>query len=406
MLSASDIGLIALTSGGCTAATFLVALLAVRVNRRGTIASQFGIIVVAAIVAIVGSTVAIGIEMYLSGHDLTILLTVLAIAAILSLLAASAVARLARHSLAALRDSARRLGDGEVVAPDGAQWKEFADLSSQLAETSERLTAARLELERLDATRRRFFAWTSHDLRTPLAGITALAEALEDGAVEDPDDYIRMIGVQARAMNQLVDDLFELSRIDSGTLKLRLQPIELRDLVSEAVADVRPHAEARDIDLVYESAGVAELTVDPQRFVRVVVNLLTNAIRYAPPGSAVLIEARRTTDESIELTVTDHGDGVHPGDLERMFEAGWRAGDARSPGVHGQGAGIGLAIVRGIVLAHGGEVRARRLDERFQVVVSLPDRSSRPAPGADRSVPALGKESAASSRPSVALSPS
>ncbi|MGV8859286.1 sensor histidine kinase [Rhodoglobus sp.] len=375
ILNANELLQILATAAACTAMVMVAAMIVLRLNRRRTIAFQFTIVVIAAILSIAVSTVVITAQMHFSTHDLQVVLGVVAISALMSLVAALVSGRAVHRAFAALRDSVARVGAGDVVAADSGTWKEVAEVSTQLSEASERLAAARDEIARLDASRRQFFAWISHDLRTPLTGISALAEALDAGTVDDPSDYLRQIRAQVGTMNRLVDDLFELSLIQSGTLKLRPENIELLDIVSDAVADVSQLAAARGIQISHAGVEGRMLWADPHELTRVVVNLLTNSIRYSPADSQILVSADQRDDTSLVLSVLDQGSGVASEDLSHMFEIGWRATEARTPEQHSggsPGAGLGLAIVRGIVEAHGGGVNAENHPDGFRLSVALP----------------------------------
>ncbi|QHC59570.1 HAMP domain-containing sensor histidine kinase [Rathayibacter sp. VKM Ac-2760] len=373
MLTGADILLVVSTTAVCTALVSALALLVLRINRNGSLASQLAVVVVATVAAITGSTIAIAGEMYVSPHDLSVLIWVALVSAAMSLAAALLIGRLGRRRIALLRDSARRVGDGGVVEADAGGWRELAELSAELADTSARLAAARAEVEQLDAARRQFFAWISHDLRTPLAGVRALAEALEAGVAADPAAYLRRLREQTDTMNRLVDDLFELSRLHTGALQLRRESVELLDIVSGAVADVRELALARRIRISHAGVAGQLLWADPHELTRVVVNLLANGIRHAPEGSEILVSADRDDRDRLILSVLDHGSGVAAEDLGRMFEVGWRASTTRSSDEPGSsGAGLGLAIVRGIVEAHGGDVRAAHVPDGFRLDVILP----------------------------------
>ncbi|QAY64000.1 HAMP domain-containing histidine kinase [Xylanimonas allomyrinae] len=374
MLSAHDLALILATAAVCTGGVTLLALLALRWGRRRTIAFQTIVIVAATLASVVVSTSAIAAEMYLSRHDLEVLFWVIGISACLSMAAALLGTRAVRRALSTIEVSVERVGDGAVVAADDHAGREIATLSAQLADTSRRLAAARADLEQLDASRRQFFAWISHDLRTPLTGVSALAESLEDGGVENPGDYLRRIRTQVSRMSRMVDDLYELSQLQSGALRLRTEEIVLLDVVSDAVADVATIAAARGIRLTHAGVEGQTLRADPHELTRVVVNLLSNSIRYAPQDSEVLITARRDQD-SLVLSVVDSGSGVKSEDLGRMFEIGWRADTARTPEAEAglnAGAGLGLAIVEGIVRAHGGQVSAEKLERGMRLNVALP----------------------------------
>lgn len=373
-LAASDLVLIFATVLGCTTVVTVAALLVLRLCPPRTITFRFTVVVTAAIAAIACSTVAVAALMYLSPHDLLVLLWVVGTSAVLSLAAALVTGREASVAFASLRRTVERVGDGDVVDAQTHRARELTDLSAQLADTSARLAAARSEVDELDASRRQFFAWVSHDLRTPLTGVSALAEALEDGAVDDPADYVRRIRMQVGTMNRLVDDLFELSQIHSGHVRLTPEDIELLDVVSDAVADVHQLAAAKDIRIVHVGIEGRMLRADPHKLTRVVVNLLTNSVRHAPAGSEILVSAAQH-DDRLVLSVLDQGGGVDAEHLTRMFEVGWRASTARTPepALSGSpGAGLGLAIVRGIVEAHGGDVRAEHAPQGFRLSVALP----------------------------------
>ncbi|TPW93047.1 HAMP domain-containing histidine kinase, partial [Schumannella luteola] len=224
--------------------------------------------------------------------------------------------------------------------------------------------------------------WISHDLRTPLSGMRALAEALEAGVVDDPEDYLRRIRAQVESMNRLVDDLFELSKIDSGMLRLHRESVVLLDIVSDAASDVQQLAAERGVRITHAGVEGHVLWADAHELSRVVTNLLGNAIRHAPEGSEILISASRGDDERLVLSVLDHGSGVASEDLGRMFEIGWRADAARTTDAASgaAGAGLGLAIVRGIARAHGGDVHAEHVPEGFRLNVVLPLTIPTPTP--------------------------
>ncbi|SKC37651.1 sensor histidine kinase [Krasilnikoviella flava] len=384
MLDAGDVGLIVLTTTACTAVVTGLALAVLRWNRRGPVASQVAVVVAAAVASIVASVVAVMVEMFISAHDLVVLSTVIVVSTVMSLAAAwLTTARAVRRSVGTLTRSAQRIADGGVVAPTAAGWREFDDLHTQLVDTSERLAATRLEIDKLDAARRQFFAWISHDLRTPLAGIRAMTEALDDDVAPDRDAYVRTIRAKVDTVTALVDDLFELSTLQSGTLRLERELVVLLDLVSDAVVDVRAAATRRGVRIVQSGVEGHLLWADPRELTRAIGNLLANAVRHAPAGTDILVSAHTRDDDHLVISVLDHGSGVDVTDLGHLFDVGWRANDARTtepppdtgpdagPST-GHGAGLGLAIVRGIVEAHGGEVAAAHVPDGFELAVMLP----------------------------------
>ncbi|KQY77951.1 histidine kinase [Microbacterium sp. Root1433D1] len=376
MLSAADVLLIVLTCllvAACVAALTLVLL---RVLRRRSVRAQLMLVASAGVVAMAASVVAISLEMYISTHDLTVLLAVIAVSLILGLATAWVVARAMRSSFDRLSASLDEVGRGGVIDAEQGGSRELDDLSAQLAEVSGKVDAASAELERLDSARRRFFAWISHDLRTPLTAVRALAESIEEGAADAPERFAGQVRVQVDTMSRMVDDLFELSTLTSGAVQLQTQQVDLLDVVSDAVADVAAAAARHGVRIVERGVGAHVLWADPHQLGRIIVNLLTNAIRHAPRGTEIVISATEIDRNRLVLGILDHGAGVAVEDLDRMFDVGWREDAARAAptdrdGV-ASGAGLGLSIARGLARAHGGEVFAERTDEGFRMNVLLP----------------------------------
>jgi signal transduction histidine kinase len=216
----------------------------------------------------------------------------------------------------------------------------------------------------------------SHDLRTPLAGIRAMAEALADGVVSDPDEaaeYARRIGRETERMAGMVDDLFQLSRITSGALRLTLSAVPLGEVVSEAVAAESARAARKGVRLTAADDVVWPVVLgsDPE-LARVVRNLVSNAVRHTPPDGTVMLAAG-TRDGRAWLGVQDGCGGIPEDDLARVFEVAFRGSVARSPHDGGDaGAGLGLAIARGLVEAHDGEIDARNHGDGCRFEVRLP----------------------------------
>jgi signal transduction histidine kinase len=313
--------------------------------------------------------------MYVSDHDFQVMLLVSAVAGLVGIAFAAAVGAAFSAWSRALRDEARRFGDsGEFVSP-GSGPAELHELSDELARTSVRLRESREREERLEESRRELVSWVSHDLRTPLAGLRAMTEALEDGLAEDPGRYHRQMRNEVDRMVRMVDDLFELSRIHAGVLRLSLQPVALGDLVSEALAGADPVARERKVRLGGTVEQGLELVGDPTELSRVLSNLVMNAIRHTPADGVVSIEGR-AVPEGIELSVVDGCGGLSDEDIERVFDVGWQGSAARTPGQPSlpgsTGAGLGLAIVKGIVEAHQGRVAVANEHAGCRFLVHLP----------------------------------
>ncbi len=213
------------------------------------------------------------------------------------------------------------------------------------------------ELRRTESVRRDFVANVSHELRTPVAVLKALVETLQDGTLEDPAaarDFLARMQAEVDSLARLVEELLELSRIESGQLRLRLQLVDLAEAVALAADRLRPHAERQGLRLVVRPAGGLPLVrADPERIQQVVMNLLHNAIKFTPPGGqiTVTIEPR---DGHVAVAVADTGIGVAPEDLPRLFERFYKADRSRGSG----GSGLGLAIAKHLVQVHGGRIWA------------------------------------------------
>lgn len=236
------------------------------------------------------------------------------------------------------------------------------------------LAAARESEREIEASRREMVAWVSHDLRTPLAGIRAMAEALEDGVAEDPQRYLTQMVGDVERMSAMLDDLLALSRLQSGALGLTLERINLADLVSENLAAARPLAATAHVHLTGSADGAVPATVDGREISRAVVNLVANAIRHTPPDGSVVLEAHADQDEAV-IAVTDECGGIDVDHLPRVFEPGWRGTEARTP-TQGEGAGLGLAIVRGVAEAHHGRVEVRNVGGGCRFEMRIPARSA------------------------------
>lgn len=232
---------------------------------------------------------------------------------------------------------------------------------------------ARDRERRAEAARRELVAWISHDLRTPLAGLRAMAEALEDGVVAEPAEvaeYHRRMRVETERLTAMVDDLFDLSRLHAGTLRLTPGPTVLADLVSDAVAAARPVARARGVHLAGRADPDAARLLSAASLSRVIANLVDNALRHTPPDGTVTLEAGAVPN-GIRVAVSDQCGGIPADDLPRLFEVGFRGSRARSPRDDG-GGGLGLAIARGLVEAAGGSVEVANSGGGCRFTVRLP----------------------------------
>jgi signal transduction histidine kinase len=326
---------------------------------------------------LLGSAVAAR-AMFVSSHDLRALLVILVGAVLVAVLGARRLGADVEQASRSLGDVTRRVGEPDpvpAVVPSRAP-AELSRLAAELDVMQERLAVARSREQRLEQSRRELVAWVSHDLRTPLAGIRAMVEALNDGVVDDEADvrrYLLTIQSESDRLAALVDDLFELSCIDGDTLRLNPEPTAIDELVSDTLASARPVAARKGVAL----NGPVPRPLDGERVLaavsipemsRVLRNLLDNAIRHTPPGGTVDVELCGDRDV-VELAVSDECGGIAAHDLDRVFELAYRGDTARSPG---GGAGLGLAIAKGLVEAHAGRISVRNEDRGCRFMVRLP----------------------------------
>jgi signal transduction histidine kinase len=364
-----DTLLIALYAFAGAALTGLAGAAVLRGIRRRSLTASLAVVAAVGVVAMLAGTLAVAWAMFLSPHDLKVVTTVVAMAAVVSLATALLLGRWVVARSRELTVAARSFGDGGAFAPPVQPGTAELDaLSRELAATSARLAESRERERALETSRRELVAWISHDLRTPLAGLRAMSEALEDGVAADPDRYLKQIRTEVERLNDMVGDLFELSRIHAGTLPLSPSRISLYDLVGDALAGADPLAREHGVRLVGAHVEPVPVEVDGREMSRVLGNLLVNAIRRTPADGTVAVAAERSPD-GVVVSVTDGCGGIPPEDLPRVFDTGWRGSDARTPPA---GAGLGLAIVRGIVEAHRGRAGVRNVPGGCRFEVTLP----------------------------------
>jgi signal transduction histidine kinase len=309
-----------------------------------------------------GAVLLSGWVMFHMGEDVKIL-AVTAASALTAVIAALVVARSIVGSIDRVRAASVELasGDLEARAPEGGP-TEVAELAASFNEMG-------ANLRRLFDTRRELVAWASHDLRTPLANMQAMLEALEDG-LGAPDEYVPVLLEQVRALSVLVDDLFELARIDAGALTLELHRLPVAPVISSTLRSVEAEARTRHVRLEAELDGAVTARFAPDKLERVLLNLLTNALHHTPSDGAVAVLVEPQRDE-VRVAVEDTGEGLNAEVRERMFERFWRADQSRSS----RGTGLGLAIARGLIEAHGGRIWAEeRAGGGARVCFTLPSR--------------------------------
>lgn len=334
-----DLTVFAIAAGIAAAVGLLGAWLAALGARRSPAWATLAAPLV--VVASVASGVSIGVwQMRLEGSQLQLVAVILAASGTVALVVGATVASQLRSA------DRRRVQDEE---------------------------ARRAEAE-LDAGRRELIAWVSHDLRSPLASIRAMSEALSDGVAPDPASYYERITAEADRTAAMVTDLLTLTSLQAGTVKLDDDLIDLFDLVSDAVATVRPIAAARTVEIAATCAPGVLVRGDTRQLARAVTNLTINAVRYTEPRTTVRIEAWAAAERGF-VRVSDECGGIATADLGSVMTPGWRSSAARTP-ESGTGAGLGLAVVEAVAMAHHGSVSVRNVSGGCEFVLSVPARRS------------------------------
>jgi signal transduction histidine kinase len=296
--------------------------------------------------------------MFASQHDLMLATVLLLFAGGIAMSVGYFLSVALTDRIVSLNGVAKKIARGELGARVPVTGNdEMASLARAFNEMAAQLEAADRKQRELDMLRRNLIAWAGHDLRTPLASIRAIVEALADGVVEDPETverYLHTAQREIRSLSLLIDDLFELAQIEAGGLRLELAPNSISDLISDTMESFSELAARQDVALEGSAEpGVDPVDMDAQQIGRVLSNLLGNALRHTPSGGMVQVHALRT-GEGVRVQIRDTGEGIDAEDLPHIFERFYRSEKSRSRTTGG--AGLGLAIAKGIVEAHGGEI--------------------------------------------------
>ncbi len=312
-----------------------------------TVRLQLAALAFLAVVLPLGAVLLSGWVMFHMGADVKIL----AVASASATVAVGAALALAWPISTRMRDlerTSRELAAGDLSARARvARPRELEELAGAMNEMAE-------NVERLFDARRQLVAWASHDLRTPLSSLQAMLEAIEDGLVE-PTQYLPAMREQIERLGMLVDDLFELARIDAGVLTLELRNAPLAGMVESCLRGLEAEARTRHVRLEASiPTSLPAVLCEPEQVERILFNLLTNALRHTPSDGSVAVVVEPNGSE-VQVAVEDTGEGLTDEAQARMFERFWRADQARTGG---NGAGLGLAIAQGLVQAHGGRIWA------------------------------------------------
>ena len=372
-MKATDLAHLAGLLAPAIVVTVAAALLASWFLRRTSLRQRYVAIAAVGTVVALGNIVALTREMFVSTHAAQVLAVVLIYATAAGLAAAFAAARSSVSALDRIAETAARIGDGDLSARVGEldEGPELDRLATTLDRTAERLQTLRDQEQRVERTRRDLITAVSHDLRTPLANLRAMAEAIDDDVVTDPPTLHRYAGEMRRAVGQLsslVDDLFELVQVDELSIGTETDRVPLDAVVASALATVQTEAERRGVDLGVDLHGSQDVRCSPH-LRRVLQNLLVNAVRHTDMAGSVRIDARRSNGD-LHLAVRDTGEGIPPEAQPHVFEPFYRVDASRM----GNGAGLGLALADRIVRALGGRISVDSEPQRgtsFDVVVPI-----------------------------------
>ena len=352
-----------------TAAVVLAHVAVARRARLGPLRRQLGLVGGLAVGHLVVAVAAGAAVMFVSTHDAILALVIVVLGAVGAVRTTQLLADGLLGDIERLRETLAAVGEGvREPAPMPTGDDELAALTAAANTTIGRLA----DTER---GRRELVAALSHDLRTPITSLRLLTEAVEDGVVDGADRarYLGQMRTHVTVLSDLIDDLFELSRLEAGDVAWAVEQVRLDELVGSAVEAMRPEADSRMVRIMATLAGDGQLVAagNPEHLRRVLFNLIQNAIRHTPADGSVTVSAEMAAG-SVEVEVSDTGPGIPAPDRDRVFEPFYRGDAARTPG----GAGLGLAIARAIVEAHGGRIwladAARGTRVRFSLPVTAP----------------------------------
>jgi signal transduction histidine kinase len=339
-------------------------------ERVGSLRRQFAVMSTVAVVQLVAAVVLFVDQMFVSGHDAFFAVLAAVYATALTAWAVRLLGRRALDDVDAVRATLASVGEGRRDVRTGVRGHdEIARLAADVDAMVARLAAE-------EQARRGLIAAVSHDLRTPITALRLLADAIDDGVVDADTrrEYAARMGTHVRALGALIDDLFELTRLESGDLTWTMERVRVDALLQEAVEAMRPAAEADGVTVTAElGASIAAARANPEKLQRVLFNLIQNAIRHTPPDGSVTVRAESVGD-GVEIEVADTGAGIAAEHRARVFEPFYRADGARSDA----GAGLGLAVSRAIVEAHGGTIWLEEATVGSRVRFRLPSESGAP----------------------------
>ena len=355
-----DLGLVGLYLflSGSASLAFGLGVIHLGMRSSLSIRSKMAVAGAAGSVVALANVMVTALLMFLSNHDLTLLIVLLVFSLTISLFFALILAGPIAASIQALRLGAQRLAEGELSTRlEVTSRDEIADLAAVLNTMAEELDHAFRRQQDQEQARKDLIESLSHDLRTPLSSMRAMVEAITDDVVSDRatlQSYFRNLNQEVEHISALIDDLFEISRLDTGTLELELGQISVGEILANALDGMEAQAHIKALNLRSELDGeIGPVVVDDHKIQRVLYNLIQNAIRHTPADGTIVVRAH-DLGSMVQIDVTDTGQGLSQEELNKVFDRLYRGEKSRSREYGGSG--LGLAIAKGIIEAHGGNI--------------------------------------------------
>jgi signal transduction histidine kinase len=371
-MTAHDVVVLVAVAAAGSLTSSAVGAFFLRRTRPRRVRVQILVVALSSVVATAVGVLAAARAMFIESHDVHTLFVVIAVSGAVATGAALQLGKDIERRTATVGELARSLLDEPLRASTPRTANELARVAAELRSVSDQLDESRARERALDSSRRELVTWVSHDLRSPLATVRAMAEALDDGVVDDADTvrrYHQQLRHDAERLSKLVDDLFELSRITSHPMPVRSAPAPLAEVVHGVMTCATSLAEVKGVTLVDDIMALPAYTVPARELERALHNLFDNAIRHTAPGGSIVFTAR-VEDDAVVLAVDDECGGIPENDLDRVFDVAFRGDAARSR--DDRGGGLGLAIAKGLVEAQSGSIDVTNLDRGCCFRIRLP----------------------------------
>jgi signal transduction histidine kinase len=361
-------------AGSAAVGIGIVGAVVLHFARGRTIAVQTGIIALTSVVAQASAMFAASGPLFSASNADGALAAVLIVAGTVGVLITVALGIRVDADRRSVVEATRQVGRGDTVSIETPATEEFADVANEVERMGAKLDESLSRERSLDRSRRELVAWVSHDLRTPLARLRAVVEALEDRIVDDPDTiraYYRTLDVETMRLSKLIDDLLELSRISAGALELTFESLPIAELVSDVVASASEVAERKGVTVDLQIEAGPHAWVSSSHIERALGNLLDNAIRHTARGDAIAVRVAESSD-FVRVTVEDSCGGIPPAELARLNDLEPGSTDLHEAATH---AGLGVTIARGLVEAHSGRLSVANTSEGCCFTIELPRQS-------------------------------